>query len=296
MANTKVYEILNKINEDFAKHLTESNPFELLGSLPINANTNKQYTKFNRLHLSMVLKNKGYKTSKFLTFRQINEKGGAVISDEKSYPVFFSSWSYEFTYMGKNFKVTAFGETEAIELANKKMETTLITKSHIKNKFCFTKFFYVFNLEQSDGIEYEEDNTTFAKANEIIKSQGYHVNETYGLPYVNDVTHELYLPYQDGMSDDEYYPEVFKALAMGNIADEDIEFHEKQMIAHIAAAFLSQTCGLNAPVISIADPSLVEKWLENLNESYYYLWRCSTKAQQIHDLLIEAVMETAKVA
>lgn len=154
---TKTYEILNKINEEFAKNLTGSNPFEALGKIPMNYNTNKEYTKFNRLHLSLALKMFGFKTTKFLTFKQICEKGGAVKSGEKSFPIFFSSWSYKFVYMGKSFSLTAHSDDEAIELANKKMETSIIDKSHIKEKFCFTKYFNVFNLDQSEGLEYEED-------------------------------------------------------------------------------------------------------------------------------------------
>lgn len=288
---TKVYETLNKINEDFSKSLTESNPFEMLGSIPVNGNTNKYYTKFNRLHLSHVLKARGYKTSQFLTFKQICAKGGAVISKEKSYPIFFSSWGYKFNFMGKDFSITAFSDKDAIELANKKMKTTHITKSHIKDKYCFTKYFNVFNLEQTEGLEYEEDNTVFAMANELIKAQGFNISETTGFPAFNAEDNELLIAYQDDMSDDEYYPEIFKALTEAFI-EEDTEYFEKQMITHITAAFISQSCGLKTPVITIADPSLVENWLDRLNESYYFLWRCSTKAQTIHDLVIENLQNT----
>jgi antirestriction protein ArdC len=288
MSTAKTYEILNKINEEFANSLTESNPFELLGSIPINANTEKQYTKFNRLHLSMVLKSFGYKTSRFLTFKQVCAKGGAVKSGEKAFPIFFSSWSYKFFFMGDNFSITAFGESEAIELANKKKATTLIDKSHIKDKYCFTKFFYVFNLEQTDGLEYEDDNTVFAKANTIIESQGLSIKETYGFPLINKKSKELLIPAQEDMTDNEYYPEIFKTLTEFYI-EEELEHYEKQMITHIASAFLSQSCGLKTPVITIADPSLVDSWLDKLNESYYFLWRCSTTAQKIHDEILEKV-------
>lgn len=293
---TKTLETLNKINEDFAKSLTESNPFELLGSIPVNANTNKYYTKFNRLHLSFVLSNLKYKTSKFLTFKQICQKGGAVKSGEKSYPIFFSSFSYKFIYMGKELKFTAFSDSEAIELANTKFETTSITKAHMKDKFCFTKYFNVFNLEQSEGIEYEEDNTAFAKAKEILSSQDLDIQETYGFVKYDEIKKILFIPNQEVLKDNEYYPEIFKGLCKHFLVDEEIEYYEMQMVTHIASAFLSQTCGLNAPVISIAEPTLVDTWLERLNESYYFLWRCSTKAQQIHDLILEKVQEVKAVA
>lgn len=293
MSTAKTYEILNQINEEFAKNLMGSNPFEALGKIPMNYNTKKEYTKFNRLHLSMAIKKLGFKTTKFLTFKQICEKGGAVKSGEKSFPIFFSSWSYKFSYMGSSFSVTAFGETEAIELANKKMATTIIDKSHIREKFCFTKYFNVFNLEQSEGIEYEEENTVHANAMDLIYSQDLIIKETFGFPMINK-SNELLLPEQEDLTDNEYYPEIFKVL-VENKLDETLEYYEKQMITHIASAFLSQTCGLDAPVITIADPSLVDSWLEKLNESYYFLWRCSTKAQEIHDELL-AQMTASKAA
>lgn len=283
---TKTYEILNKINEEFAKNLTGSNPFEALGKIPMNYNTNKEYTKFNRLHLSLALKMFGFKTTKFLTFKQICEKGGAVKSGEKSFPIFFSSWSYKFVYMGKSFTLTAHSDSEAIELANKKMETLIIDKSHIKEKFCFTKYFNVFNLDQSEGLEYEENNTVFANANDLILAQDFTIKQTYGFPMINKSKNEFLYPLQEDMSDNEFYPEIFKTLAE-HYVDESVEYYEKLMITHITSAFLSQSCGLDAPVIAIADPSVVDSWLEKLNESYYFLWRCSTKAQEIHDFIIE---------
>ena len=281
---TKTYEILNKINEEFAKNLTGSNPFEALGKIPMNYNTNKEYTKFNRLHLSLAIKHFGFKTTKFLTFKQICEKGGAVKSGEKSFPIFFSSWSYKFSFMGKSFSITAHSEIEAIELANKRMATTIIDKSHIKEKFCFTKYFNVFNLEQSEGLEYEDDFSIHTNAMDLIYSQDLTIKETFGFPMINK-SNELLLPEQDELTDNEYYPEIFKVL-VENKLDETLEYYEKQMITHIASAFLSQTCGLNAPVITIADSTLVDSWLEKLNESYYFLWRCSSKAQEIHDELL----------
>ena len=46
-------------------------PRVLLATIPMNGNTMKYYTKFNRLHLSLLLKRKGYKTSeRSLTWAQ----------------------------------------------------------------------------------------------------------------------------------------------------------------------------------------------------------------------------------
>jgi antirestriction protein ArdC len=293
MSTSKTYEILNQINEDFAKTLMDSNPFEALGKIPMNYNTNKEYTKFNRLHLSMAIKHFGFKTTKFLTFKQICQKSGAVKSGEKSFPIFFSSWSYKFSYMGKQFSITAHSENEAIELANKKMATKIIEKSHIKEKFCFTKYFNVFNLDQSEGLKYEDEISIHANAMDLIYSQDLTIKETFGFPMITK-SKELLLPEQEELTDNEYYPEIFKLL-VENKLNEDVEYYEKQMITHIASAFLSQTCGLNAPVITIADPSLIDSWLEKLNESYYFLWRCSSKAQEIHDELIKQ-LTAAKAA
>lgn len=293
MSTTKTYEILNAINAEFAKHLTGSNPFEALGKIPMNYNTNKQYTKFNRLHLSLAIKMYGFKTTKFLTFKQICGKGGAVKSGESAFPIFFSSWSYKFSFMGKSFTLTAHSEYEAIELANKRMATSIIDKTHIKEKYCFTKYFNVFNLDQSEGLEYEEDNTVFANANDLIKAQDFTIKETYGFPMINKSSNEFLYPLQEDLTDNEFYPEIFKTLAEYYV-DESLEYYEKQMITHITSSFLSQSCGLDAPVITIADPLLVDSWLEKLNESHYFLWRCSSKAQEIHDFIIEKL--SAKIA
>lgn len=304
MANTKIYEMLDEINQSFIKHLTESNPFEALGSIPVNFNTGKHYTKFNRLHLSMVMKLKGYKTSNFLTFKQICAKGGCVITGEKSHPIFFTSWVYRFNFQGNKFNVTAFSSDEAVELANKKQDTKFITKKHIFDKYCFTKYFNVFNLQQSEGIEYEEDNTSFAKASEIIEASEVEVESTSGLTRFNSRDNILMLSEQTTETDSEYYPEVFKALGDAHLHklyisgedEKELEYAERKMVTHIAAAFLSQSCGLKTPVINIAEPSLIEEWLEQLNESYYFLWRCATKAQQIHDTLLETVASKYEAA
>ncbi len=293
---TKVYEILNTINEEFSNSLKDSNPFESLATIPMNGNTMKYYTKFNRLHLSLLLKRKGYKTSKFMTFNQICAKGGAVITGQKSTSVFFSSWSYKFEFRGKPFSVTAFGETEAIELANKRMKTTSITKMNLKEKFCFTKYFNVFNLEQSEGIEYEEDTPmSIVNAEELIHSTDLTITETNGLSLYDEDTNTLHVPKIESDEIEEEYPEVFKCLAEHYVQN-DLEYFEKQMITHLVSAFLSQACGFTKPSISIEDPVLIEKWLETLNESYYFLWRCSTAAQKIYDTLIENVEDVKSAA
>lgn len=287
--STKVYEVLNKINEEFSNSLKESNPFESLATIPMNGNTEKHYTKFNRLHLSMAIKHFGFKTSKFLTFKQICAKGGCVNTGEKGFPVFFSSWSYKFSHMLKEFSVTAFSESEAFETANKKMNTTSIGKKNLKDKYCFTKYFYVFNLEQSEGVEFEEDEEAcIVNANELIDSTNLTIIETGGLPLYDDSTKSLHVPIIDESEKEELYPEVFKKLAEQYV-QEDLEYFEKQMITHLVSAFLSQACGFKKPSISIEEPELIEKWLEALNESYYFLWRCSTTAQKIYDTLIESV-------
>jgi antirestriction protein ArdC len=301
MANTKLYEMLDEINQAFIKKLTESNPFEALGSIPVNFNTGKHYTKFNRLHLSMVMKSQGYKTSHFLTFKQICAKGGCVITGEKSHPIFFTSWVYKFNFQGNKFNITAFSSNEAVELANKKQGVTSITKNNIYDKYCFTKYFNVFNLQQSEGIEYEEDNTAFVKASEVIEASNVAVRSTSGLTRFNSRDNVLMLSEQTE-TDSEYYPEVFKALGDAHLhslcmsGEKELEYAERKMVTHIAAAFLSQSCGLKTPVIKIADPSLIEEWLEQLNESYYFLWRCATKAQQIHDSLLETVASKHEAA
>lgn len=296
MKTNKTYEALQEVNDAFIEKLKEGNPFGDLATIPFNFNTNKEYTGFNRLLLSFVISKMKYKTSKFLTFKQICEKGGAVKSGEKSFPIFFSSFSYTIKYQGKTIKVSAMSDSDAIAQANKKLETTDIEKKHISHKYQFRRYFNVFNLEQSDGLEYEDDVDTLANVHDLIKAQGANIVETKGFPFFNESENTLHIPPQDEMSDGEYFTDVFKTICDSKIEEskhqsEEEHYFESELVSYIAAAFLTQTCGIKEPISESLDPDLIDMWLKKINENQFYLWNCASKAQKVHNKIIEPLQE-----
>lgn len=294
----KTLEVLNVINEQFAQSLMGgNNPFEALAAAPINQNTKREYTGFNRLVLSYFIKEKAWESSGFMTFKQTSDAGGRVKKGEKASPVFYTSWVYEFSHNGSKIKVTAFNNNEAIDLASKKVGVTLTQKDIIK-KSPFVKFFYVFNLSQTEGIEYKaiENPTPISNAELILANaiaNGLKIKSGKIESYSNGV---LTMPQINLFEEDEgFYPDIFKKMSL-HFIDAELQHFEKEMIASIASAFLSQACGFKKPAIEIEGGEMIQKWLDAINESPYFLKQCAAKAQTVFDLLVVSSAEEEEAA
>ena len=75
--NNKTIDVLTSINEQFAQSLQDgNNPFMALAAAPMNENTKREYTGFNRLVLSYFMKEKAWESSGFMTFKQVADMGG----------------------------------------------------------------------------------------------------------------------------------------------------------------------------------------------------------------------------
>ena len=205
---------------------------------------------------------------------------------------------YEFSYNGNKIKVTAFNDSEAIDLASKKL-VAVLSKKDIVKKSPFVKYFYIFNLSQTEGIEYEkiETQTPISNAESIIATavaNGLKIKSGKGIESYSDGV--LSMPQINLLDEDEgFYPDIFKKMSL-HFIDASLNHFEKEMICSISAAFLSQACGFSKPAIEIESSQMIQKWLDAINESPYFLKQCAAKAQTVFDLLVVSSAEEEEAA
>ena len=128
----KMQEIVESIVEDMKKGvLPWEQPWVASGLCPANATTRKIYRGINVLYLAGVQNREGYKVGRWITFHQASLAGGRIKAGEKGWPVVF------------------YDRTTKKETANKPDGT----KEEKLKTFSLLKFFTVFNLDQTEGLD-----------------------------------------------------------------------------------------------------------------------------------------------
>lgn len=272
-------DIYTKIVEDFKLTLTQGgNPFIPVGE-PQNATTLRKYTGFNRWHLSSIIKEKGYDSSRFATYKQIAALGGQVKKGEKSYPLFF--WGSMYFYSG-DIAVSANSEEDALKKAQRKKKS--ITQRDFLRKTMFIKHFSVFNLSQADGIQLDDERNEEQKISTLIESCDVKVKTASYVMYDGDED-ELHLP---ASLEAEDYSLVLQSLigatSHGSRLNREMEFAEEELVSTIGASFIAASCKVED--ISF-DSKMIEHWLTLLNKNPMFLYKASSQAQKATDYLIE---------
>jgi antirestriction protein ArdC len=118
-------------------------PWSTTASIPVNAVSNRQYRGVNVLLLGLV----PYSDHRWLTYKQVNEKGGSVRKGEKSTMVIF--WKFP----------ERTPETDQDQTEERKAVPIL-------------RYYSVFNAEQCDGLSLPEIHRPRESANQRIERAG----------------------------------------------------------------------------------------------------------------------------
>ncbi len=285
----KSQDIFNDIINEFANELKHGkNPLAMLSRIvPTRGTTGDPYTGANRLFLGFVLGHKGYSTGRFMTFKQICEKGGAVKAGEKGTPVFYFNRVFVFKRAGEQKKVTAFTLNEAKDICLDKYGSGWTCSDN----FPFIKHYYVFNLEQADGIEYDDERMTPLKSAEaVIAHSGIPTVTGNGLPRYDGASGVVVRPEINLFEGEESYPFVFQALIKATAVplERELPYAEEALVAAIGGAFLSASCGLESAAVS-ADA--IDGILEKLGKSPMFLYKAANMAQTAVDMILGHVVE-----
>ena len=277
-----------KMNEIVAKVITsiENNETGLWskswigGGLPMNYSTGTSYSGFNIITLMIMQEEENYTSNQWLTFNQIRKiKGAKLKKGSTSTPVFF-------------FKIL-----EKKEIIKGKEEIS---------KIPLLKFYYVFNLDQCEGIEigtYKEHsanlNEFVANCNIEIKTRSeayYSPSKDYiGIPdlklfnttesYASTLLHEL--------SHSTAHPSRLDRDMTGKFGSES--YAKEECIAELSSMFLCSHLDIQNEAKS--SEAYIKNWLiDSLKAEPKLLWKIASESQKVFSYLLGQQEKEEKAA
>ena len=267
----KAYEIItDRILENLEQGVV---PWQRPGQVtrPRNLITGKEYRGVNVLMLGM----EGYNCSYWATFKQIKQAGGSVVKGSKSTPVVY--WNMK--------------EVEDKETGEKK-------------EVPFMRYYRVFNLEQTEGIEKPEEEKNNMEPLECCekivsrmpdKPEIFHngMNKAYYSP-VRDSVH---LPLKSKfVSSEEYYSTLFHELIHSTGHETRLnrkgiiemtrfgteQYSKEELIAEIGSAFLCGQAQIENKTINNS-AAYVQNWLKELKNDKKLVVIAAAQAQKAVD-------------
>jgi len=242
--------------------------------MPHNFKTKVDYTGINILQLWFSAMEKGYTSSAWLTFKQAKDLGGKVRRGEKATIGIF----YKRVEKEETNKETGETEDKGYNLA---------------------KPFYVFNLDQIDGIEEEktelgQEFEPIEAAEQLLINSGanikhggngafyQHTNDFINLPdkirfkqaadYYATATHELthWTGHKSRLDRD----------SKSRFGTPEYAFEE--LIAEIGSAFINAELGLEG---DLQHESYIAHWLEALENDKKFIFKAASQASKAHQYL-----------
>ena len=251
------------------------------GGLPQNYKSKTTYSGFNTISLMVMQEEENYTSNQWLTFNQIRKiKGAKLKKGSTSTPVFF-------------FKIL------------EKEETTTAGEKEIK-KVPLLKFYYVYNLDQIEGIEIGTEKPENTDLNEFVDNTGITVKtrtEAYyspskdyiGMPdlklfkstesYASTLLHEL--THSTGHKDRLNREMKDKFGSEG--------YAKEECIAELGSMFLCSH--LNIQNEAKQSEAYIKGWLiKGLKAEPKLLWKIASEAQKAFNYLLEQQEEEQEAA
>lgn len=245
--------------------------------MPVNLKTGKAYSGINVLLLWGTAQERGYSSNYWLTFKQAKELGGNVKKGEKATTgVFWGSRELEETNDN--------GETET-------------------RKAGFAKAFYVFNLDQIEGIVAPDaapkgsEWNAHEQAEALIKASGARIIEGGNQAFYRPSTDEIHMPDRVRFENAEnFYAVNFHELTHwsghSSRCDRDLKnrfgdeaYAMEELVAELGAAFLCAETGINGRIEGHAN--YIKSWLKVLKNDPRAIVTAASKASQAAQYLID---------
>lgn len=246
--------------------------------LPKSLTTKKDYRGIN----VFLLGSQGYTNPYWLTFKQGKRLGGHIRRGEKATPIVFWKWIER--------------ETEEVDEAGKRVLTSAP----------MLRYYYVFNLEQCEGIEIPEFKThqtePIPRSESIVASMPNCpvVEHKESRAFYRPLTDTVNMPALDHFSiGEEYYSTLFHELthATGHSSRLDrqdmdkqrlfgsLDYSQEELVAEMGAAFL---CGNSGIVNRTIDNSTayIQGWLKRLRNDKRLLVFAGGQAQKAADYIL----------
>lgn len=270
MSDNKTKVIFDAIVEEFKAELSAGgNPFKGV-TAQMNGMSGNAYTGFNRWHMAQVAKRKGYQSPYWMTFKQAVAKGGSVRKGEKSTPVFFWSFLYQFG------EITASGSSKEEALMRAQKKSPSLTMASFTKKIGFMKHFLVFNMEQIDNLD---------MADSLVSQSIEYIAGNCGALFAADST----LPYFDSETDT-IHATSLKASVLPVLVEwtggdarlsRSLPYEEEKLVQAIGAAFLAESVEDEVEL----DSTVVDMWLSRLDQNPNFLYKSASAAEKAFSLI-----------
>ena len=225
----------------------------------------------------------GYNCPYWLTFKQAKEKGGKIKKGEKGCPVVFWKWFAK----------------DNIEEAEEEIE---------RKKIPMVRYYTVFNIEQTEGIEYlppQKTEKTFKPIEQcertVFKMQnGPTIQHKESRAYYRVITDLINMPKKELFDiNAEYYSTLFHEIthATGhetrlnrkNLSDMcpfgTTNYSKEELIAEMGAAYLCAFHGIENKTINNS-VAYINSWLQKLRNDKKLIVHAAAQAQKASDYIL----------
>jgi antirestriction protein ArdC len=250
---------------------------------PQNFATGRHYSGMNFFMLSM----SGYQSPYFLTFRQIQERGGCVKKGSHGFPiVYWSTTEVE----GKGVQPSESAELPASNTPN-------IPKSKL---IPFLRSYVVFNAEQIENVAFPAPPTERDEAfKPLLEAEDIFARWRDAPEIVHGCSRAYYKPSEDKifmpfMSDferrEDYYCTRFHEMGHATGASKRLnrsmggrygsqEYSREELVAEMTSAFLCAKCGIDSAVIE-AQASYISGWMKAISDDHRLVVLAAGQAQR----------------
>ena len=248
-------------------------------AFPQNGLTGEFYSGFNVLSLLIAQYQHGYKSAKWLTYKQAQEMGAYVRKGEKATQGVY--WAEKFD-----------------EIKDEKGNIT-------KEKHLIPCIFSVFNEDQIEGLDREiviiDDTKDFDKierAEKILKNSGAVINEIpQNRAYYNPATDSITLPIRSQFkSAAGFYDTAFHELGHWTGHESRLnramvnrfgtpEYAREELRAELASFFLSASLGI--PHDSENHKAYIQSWIKTLKDDPREIYRAAQDAKRINEFIMK---------
>lgn len=253
----------------------------IFGERPCNLVSQKPYRGINVFVLGLA----GYNSPYWLTFNQARKKGGSIRKGEKGTPVVFWKWLEK--------------ETRDPETGEK---TT--------NRIPLLRYYTVFNLEQTRGIEDPQlagkpQINAIDSAQAIICNMPQRPRMVPGKPSYNAKSDIVCLPdFQRFVKSEDFYNAAFHELAhstghasrlnrpevMERNFFGDPDYSKEELVAEMTAAFLCNSAGI-APATIENSAAYIKGWARQFKDNKKMLVCAAASAQKAADFILNIRFE-----
>lgn len=259
-----------------------------------NAGSGREYSGLNQILLSIRQTRSNYPFSGWLTFKQVQDRGGRVISGNKASSVFHFKLLFS-DNMGRKHEPEqvlqmSLNEQQELEL-KKQLLLHYYNVFNLAQTSGLAKTFYALNeqpslteVEKDDKVEKLIVNTTARIIHMVANEACYN--------YVNDV---IFLPDRNQFKGTvPYYETVLHELAhwtghktrlnrsLKNVFGSD-EYAKEELIAELCSAFLCADLGFSMSISNSA--AYIQDWIRVLKEDSHCIFKAIKGAEEAARLI-----------